>query len=305
MKYLLPAILGWIMHITAYAQGYVDQDMVYNVINEQVTNVNSINRVNWHQYEYKDHVEGNKLGNWGEFLAHIDSLPGYHKEMRRYIVEMSNRVTGDNFKNGMILLIPDSFPRDFRAYSPYPFTYSPADTLPKLFIIDKFTQTFGAYEYGKLVRWGLLSSGKENDLTPPGRYNFNWKDEHRFSNAAPPGEEWEMFYVFNFQSKWGVHVHQYALPIGRPASHGCVRVALADAIWNFYWANEWQHEKGRLVRNGTPVMVLHDNPRGKAVHWQIKDGKVLNLVELPARLEDIPEGMYSTISHRVPWLSGW
>lgn len=305
MKQFLAAFAAVVLQLTVYAQGYVDQEKVYDLVNGQVTNVNILNKSTWHLYEYRDHVDGNKLGNWGEFLAHIDSLPGYHKEMKRYIVELSNRVTGDNFKNGMTLLIPDSFPRDFKSYSPYPFEYSVADTVPKLLIIDKFTQTFGAYEFGKLVRWGLLSSGKDNELTPPGRYNFNWKDEHRFSNAAPPGEVWEMFYVFNFQSKWGVHVHQYALPIGRPASHGCVRMSLADAIWNYYWANEWQHEKGRLVRNGTPVMVLHDNPKGRSAHWQVKDGKVTSLVQLPAQLHDVPEGMYSTISQRVPWLSGW
>jgi hypothetical protein len=305
MKRLLSIFVGCIAFFAATGQGYVDQERVYNLINGQVTHVNILNKPTWHLYEYKDHVDGNKLGNWGEFLAHVDSLPGHHQEMKRYIVELSNRVTGDNFKNGMILLIPDSFPHDFKAYSPYPFTYPAADTIPKLFILDKLTQTFGAYEYGKLVRWGLVSSGRDDELTPPGRYNFNWKDEHRFSNAAPPGEVWEMFYVFNFQSKWGVHVHQYALPIGRPASHGCVRMALADAIWNYYWANEWQHEKGRLVRNGTPVVVLHSNPDGKAAHWKIKDGKVISLVELPVNLADIPEGIYSSISNRVPWLSGW
>ncbi len=305
MRYLLLLIVAFYNIGFVSAQGYLDQEKAYDLVNGQITDVRNINKVDWHLYEYKDYIEGNKLGNWGEFLAHIDSLPGQHGEMRRYIVEISNRITGDNFKNGMLLLIPDSFPKDFKAYSPYPFLYVSAEPIPKLFIIDKFTQTFGAYEYGKLVRWGLLSSGKENDLTPPGRYNFNWKDEHRFSNAAPPGEEWEMFYVFNFQSKWGVHVHQYALPIGRPASHGCVRLSLADAIWNYYWANEWQHEKGRLVRNGTPVVVLHSNPKGKAAHWQIKDGKVISLVELPVNLADVPEGIYSSISERVPWLSGW
>jgi hypothetical protein len=305
MKYILFLII-MLYHVSyVSAQGYLDQEKAYDLINTQTTDIRNVNKVNWHLYEYKDHVEGNNLGNWGEFLVHIDSLPGHHAETKRYIVEISNRITGDNFKNGMLLLIPDSFPRDFKAYSPYPFLYLSAEPIPKLFIIDKFTQTFGAYEYGRLVRWGLLSSGKENDLTPAGRYNFNWKDEHRFSNAAPPGEEWELFYVFNFQVKWGVHVHQYALPISGPVSHGCVRVSLADAIWNYYWANEWQHEKGKLVRNGTPVVVLHSNPKGRAAHWRMKDGKMESLVELPANLADIPEGIYSTISERAPWLSGW
>lgn len=305
MRAILSTISGCLLLITAHAQGYVDQEKTYDLVNSQTTDIKNINKPAWHQYEYKDHRKDDKTGNWGEFLAHIDSLPGYYKNLRRYIVEISNRITGDNFKNGMVLLIPDSFPRDFKAYSPYPLAYTSAEPIPKLFIIDKFTQTFGAYEFGRLVRWGLLSSGKEDDLTPPGRYNFNWKDEHRFSNAAPPGEEWELFYVFNFQVKWGVHVHQYALPISSPVSHGCVRVSLADAIWNYYWANEWQYEGNKLVRNGTPVVVLHANPKGRAAHWRMKDGKIESLVELPVNLADMPEGIYSTISERVPWLSGW
>lgn len=304
-RLLFAIILFFYGNTPATAQGYVDQDRVARLQNTQNMPVENLLKVSWHLYEYNDYIPDIEKGNWTSFLAHLDSIPGDDTAMKRYIVELSNRVTGDNFKNGRILLIPDSFAQDFKAYSPYPFYYAAADTVPKLFIIDKFTQTFGAYENGKLVRWGLLSSGKENDKTPPGRYNFNWKDEYRLSNAAPPGEKWELYYMFNFQSKWGVHVHQYALPINKPVSHGCVRVSMADAMWNYNWANGWVHEKGRLVRNGTPVMVINDNPKGNAAHWQVKDNGVQSLVQLPVNLLDIPRGMHSSISERVPWLSGW
>ncbi len=287
-----------------YAQGYVDQDKAAPLQNSQSLTVDSIVKVSWHIYEYGDNIPNNGLGNWSEFKAHIDSIPGADTATNRYIVELTNRVTGNNLKNGRILLIPDSFVQDFKAYSPYPFYYNAADTLPKLFIIDKFTQTFGAYEYGKLVRWGLLSSGSTNVKTPPGRYNFNWKAEYRLSNAAPPGEKWELHFMFNFQPVWGIHVHQYSLPINKPVSHGCVRVSMADAKWNYKWANEWVHEKGKLVRNGTPVMVINDNPKGTAAHWQLSDGDIESLVKLPENLFDIPPGLHSTISD-IPWLSGW
>ncbi|MCB0696398.1 MAG: L,D-transpeptidase [Chitinophagaceae bacterium] len=288
----------------ATAQGYVDQDKVARLQNSQLMPVDNLQKVSWHLYEYGDHVKGDSLGNWGEFLAHIDSIPGDDSAMKRYIVELTNRITGDNFKNGRALMIPDSFVQDFKAYSPYPFYYTAADTVAKLFIIDKFTQTFGAYEYGKLVRWGLLSSGRTNDKTPAGRYNFNWKDEYRLSNAAPPGEKWELFFMFDFQAIWGLHVHQYSLPINKPVSHGCVRVSMADAKWNYNWANGWVHKKGKLVRNGTPVMIIHDNPTGNAAHWKITDGKIESLVILPEHLLDIPAGLHSTTS-AVPWQSGW
>lgn len=303
-RLLLTATL--ILYSTPYAaaQGYVDQDTVRDLLNSQQTSVDSTTPVSWHKYIYDDRIKDNGLGNWSEFLAHIDSLPGHHTTIRRYIVELANRITGDNFKKGMTLLIPDSFPQDYKAYSPYPFYYTAADTLPKLLIIDKHTQTFGAYEYGKLVRWGILSSGKTNDKTPAGRYNFNWKDDYRLSNAAPPGEKWELYYMFNFQAKWGIHVHQYSLPIGKPVSHGCVRVTMADALWNYSWANGWIYESNTLVRNGTPVMVINENAKGKIAHWQTDSTAVTSLVSLPENLLAIPPGLHSSISV-ISWFSGW
>lgn len=289
---------------TATAQGYVDQDKVARLQNSQIITVDSLKKVSWHTYQYGDNIPNNGLGNWSEFLAHIDSIPGADTSIKRYVVELSNRVTANNFKNGMVLLIPDSFVHDFKAYSPYPFYYTAADTVAKLFIIDKFTQTFGAYEYGKLIRWGILSSGSTNAKTPPGRYNFNWKAEYRLSNAAPEGEKWELYFMFNFQPVWGIHVHQYALPINKPVSHGCVRVSMADAKWNYKWANGWVHEKGKLVRNGTPVIVIHKNPDNYAAHWQVKEHKIQSLVHLPENLLEVPAGLHSTVS-LAPWISGW
>src|SRR5690606_35867985 len=105
--------------------------------------------------------------------------------------------TGDKLKPGARLFLPTHFPPDYRAYSPYPFEYAAATGIPKLFIIDKFTQTFGAYEYGNLVRWGLVSTGRTDDLTPNGKFKFTWKAEYRQSSAAPPGEVWEMYWMFN------------------------------------------------------------------------------------------------------------
>jgi len=303
-RLLCAVVLTLTCSFTAKAQGYVDQDKVARIQNSQLMPVDNIVKVSWHTYVYGDNIPDNGLGNWSEFLAHIDSIPGEDTAAKRYIVELTNRITGNNFKNGRVLLIPDSFVQDFKAYSPYPFYYNAADTLPKLFIIDKFTQTFGAYEYGKLVRWGLLSSGSTNKKTPPGRYNFNWKAEYRLSNAAPPGEKWELYFMFNFQPVWGIHVHQYSLPISRPVSHGCVRVSMADAQWNYNWANEWVYEKGKLTRNGTPVMVINDNPGDRAAHWLLTDGNVESLVKLPESLLDIPPGLHSTIS-TIPWMSGW
>jgi hypothetical protein len=288
---------------TAFPQGYVDQEAVAPILNSQQGDIETVEKTTWIVYEYKDHNK-DSLSNWQEFLLYIEALPGsYTADERKFIVELANRVTGDHFSNGRKLLVPASFPPDYRAYSPYPFHYAAADTFPKLFIIDKFTQTFAAYEYGKLVRWGLVSTGHKNSLTPVGRYNFNWKDEQRFSNAAPPGEVWEMFWVFNFHADWGIHVHQYNLPIGYAASHGCVRLSEADAIWNYNWANGWVYANGKLERNGTPLIVINNNPPGRPAHWLISGDEVISLVNLPADMMEIKPGTYT--QKAAPWQSGW
>lgn len=158
--------------------------------------------------------------------------------------------------------------------------------MSKLFIIDKYTQTFGAYEYGKLVHWGLVSTGRTDDLTPNGKYNFTWKAEYRQSTAAPPGEVWEMYWMFNFIPDAGIHVHQYALPIAAAASHGCVRLSLGDAQWNYNWAD------GGGKNKGTPVWVINHNPVDRPAHWEISyDGSVKSLVRLPGENE---QDVYAT-----------
>lgn len=303
-KYCLFIVMLFLAAGRLHAQGYVDQERVAPLLNGQKTPVDSMSKVTWHLYEYKDRISAIDSGCWSSFLTHIDTLPGHQQGMRRYIVELANRVTGNNFKESRQLFIPDSFPGDYKAYAPYPFVYREAALLPKLFIIDKYTQTFAAYEQGRLVRWGILSSGSTDNKTPAGRYNFNWKEEHRLSNAAPPGETWELKYVFNFQSSWGLHVHQYALPIGKAVSHGCVRVTMADAMWLYGWAHEWEYKGGKPNKNGTPVIVINKNPQYRPAHWQVVDGKIETVVELPENIFDIPPGIHAHLDD-APWLSGW
>lgn len=305
MKWIYATLLMLSAGISVNAQGWVDQEAIFPIVETQVGSIANVEKATWITYEYTDHNPKDKKGQWTELLAYIDSLPGYHTgESRRYIAELSNRVTGDNMKKGRMLVLPTSFPEDFRAYSPYPFKYDAVVAMPKLLVIDKYTQTFGAYENGELVRWGLVSTGRENNLTPAGRYNFNWKDEYRLSNAAPPGEVWELYWAFNIDANVGLHVHQYALPIAAAASHGCIRMAEADAKWNFNWANGWQKgEDGKLKRNGTPVMVINDNPVGRPAHWEVSGNSIVSLVRLPEDPGNIPSKTYA--QNAASWLSGW
>lgn len=303
LRYFIVLLIVFVQ-TEAQAQGYVDQANVASIINCQPV-TDSLQPVQWHLYRYDDNIDSNGKGRYTEFLDHIDSLPGVYYNYRRYIVELANRTTCDHLNTGDTLLIPDNFPEDYRAYSPYPFNYALADTLPKLFIIDKYTQTFAAYEYGMLVRWGLVSTGNTNTKTPAGRYNFNWKSTFRISNASPPGERWELPFMFNFHINWGLHVHQYSLPIGKAVSHGCVRVAMANAVWNYYWANGTIWGKNTVERNGTPVLVINNNPpKNRAYHWRrTANNQPESLVQLPDDFYTLPAG--TKMQEQADWLSGW
>lgn len=306
MKKLLPAIFLSLFSATAFAQGPVDQTNWAPLFNSQEGNGVSTTKaepIRWRVYSYNDNIPGNGKNALGELVATLDTIQGEQRGYRMAIVELANRVRSMNMQPGMLLAIPNFYSYDYLDYTPYPKHYTAADTFPKMLIIDKYTQTFGAYEHGNLVRWGLVSTGASDDQTPSGRYNFNWKAEYRESSEAPEGEKWELHWVFNLNAKTGVHVHQYDLPISQPVSHGCIRMSEADANWNYKWANGWIQEEGKTLRNGTPVIVVNNNPVDKASHWSVTENGIVSLVSLPEDFMTLPEGTES--QQQAPWASGW
>ena len=204
-----------------------------------------------------------------------------------------NGVFLETLKTGDTIVVPDHYDLDPRAYSPFPRDYPGARDFDKLFVIDKSTQAWAGYENGRLARWGLVSTGADGSETPAGRFNFNWKELHRVSTLSPPGESWDMRWVFNFHDRRGIHVHQYyALPTTGAASHGCVRLMTADAKWIYDWADGWKTtsggaakglaSRGRVLEQGTTVLVVGDQPDGAPQRFHDVDGRPeLVRVELP------------------------
>jgi len=282
------------------AQGYINQNEVEEVVNFEKTALDLIPEV---YYEY--HVLASSRDN--NVLARANL---YHRlgdgdvekgRKRARVVELINRRLVTQLSLGDTLVIPTVFDVDFRAYAPFPRYYPGGRSFDKLFILDKTSQAWAAYEFGELERWGIINTGDPTQYpTPNGRFNFNWQTEYRVSSLSPPDEPWEMYWVFNFHDARGIHIHQYPMPTGGPTSRGCVRLVDTDAEWIYHWADPWQtttgttgvgSRQGRILEQGTTVLVIGDDPVGDPQPFSFRNRyPVLERVQLPAHPYDVAPG---------------
>jgi hypothetical protein len=168
------------------------------------------------------------------------------------------------------IVVPNVWDPNPLVYSPLPQEYPSSANLEKLLIVHQPSQVFGGYEFGRLVRWGPVSSGRKATSTPSGLFHLNWRSRRRHSTD---NANWILEWYFNFQNQRGISFHQYALP-GYPASHACVRLLESDAQWLYRWGHEWQlDEKGtEVIELGTTLLILADYdfdapPPWKSVEW--------------------------------------
>jgi lipoprotein-anchoring transpeptidase ErfK/SrfK len=170
------------------------------------------------------------------------------------VLEKLNRADALRLDRLPLLVVPEVWLDDERAYSPLPLTYAAAAPHPKMLVVHLPGQAFGAYEWGELVRWGPVNSGTRETPTPPGLYALTWRSTGHASSVNP---DWYMRWYFNFESREGLAFHEYVLP-GGAASHGCVRLLDRDARWLYDWGDGWTLDPatGRLVAPGTPVLVI-------------------------------------------------
>ena len=162
------------------------------------------------------------------------------------------------------LLVPTSWAADPMVYSPFPVFWQAAEALPKAIVVHQSLQAFAAYEHGRLVRWGPVSTGRKATATPSGSYHLTWRSRKRRSTD---NAEWMLEWYFNFVNERGVSFHLFELP-GYPASHACVRLLLRDAKWLYDWGEQWTLDERRTLQSpGTPVWILDSYPYGKPPAW--------------------------------------
>jgi lipoprotein-anchoring transpeptidase ErfK/SrfK len=165
------------------------------------------------------------------------------------------------------LIVPSAWPAsdDVVTHSPLPDAFPWAEALPKTIVVHQPWQAFAAYESGRLVRWGPVSTGRKGTPTPPGSFNLTWRSKGRYStdNAA-----WFLPWYFNFHNERGVSFHQFELP-GYAASHACVRLLERDGKWLYEWGDQWTlDDTGRTILTpGTPVLILGEYHHGGPPPW--------------------------------------
>jgi L,D-transpeptidase catalytic domain len=192
---------------------------------------------------------------WGRFRS-LDSA-------ELLTVLKINRVDERHARRGN-LIVPDSIGPELE-YSPLPDSLSGLAAVPKFMLVSRQVQAFGAYENGRLVHWGPISSGKATTPTDSGLFFTNWKSRTAISTVDP---SWILDWYVNFIAMEGVAFHQYDLP-GRPASHGCVRLLESDAQWVYRWTEQWIPGRGpEVTRYGTPVLVFGDYDYTAPPPWQ-------------------------------------
>jgi hypothetical protein len=177
------------------------------------------------------------------------------------------------------LVVPVTWTEDELAYSPFPAEWREAEAFPKFLVVHQPQQAFAAYESGRLVRWGPVSSGRAETPTPAGQYNLTWRSRSRRStdNAA-----WLLEWYFNFMNFRGISFHKFDLP-GYAASHACVRLLERDAQWIYGWGDQWKltADGQRIEVPGTPVLVVGEFAHGEPGPWTSPSGAGSS-IELPA-----------------------
>ena len=197
------------------------------------------------------------------------------------LLEKLNRSDRNNLIRLKRIVVPHRWDLDELAYSPLPISYKQAQRFPKAMVVYKRGQVFGAYQRGKLVRWGPVSTGAKSSRTPGGLFHLNWKTTLKRSTV---NRNWLLPWYFNFQNKRGHSFHQYELP-GRPASHGCIRLLDRDASWIYDWGEQWElGPRGWEIRKqGTPLLIVgeydHDNPAMWRTASYLEAGGQIPLVE--------------------------
>jgi hypothetical protein len=102
-------------------------------------------------------------------------------------LEFLTRQRIDRLSIGDTIVLPEPLGLDLRAYGPFPRFYPASEEIGKIVVLHKKVQAWAAYEYGRLMRWGLVNTGRVGYETP-GAVQLQLAHLERISSESPPGE---------------------------------------------------------------------------------------------------------------------
>ena len=209
--------------------------------------------------------------------SQIDLLEKLNRRDREHLIRTDPPTPG--------IVVPTTWEADELGYSPLPLEWAAVAPHVTFLVVHQPMQVFGAYEAGRLVRWGPVSSGRRETPTPAGSFNLTWRSRKRTStdNAA-----WVLEWYFNFVNARGISFHQFDLP-GYAASHACVRLLQRDAQWIYEWGQQWvlSADRRTVEAPGTPVLVIGAYAHGQPGPWLVP-GSLAAPIELPVALPAAP-----------------
>jgi len=176
-----------------------------------------------------------------------------------------NRIDLRHARQGESLVLPVSA-EDWLAMAPFPTHWKELGDQPKVIAVSLRLQVWAAFEAGRLIRWGPVSSGRMTSPTFVGLYHTNWRQKERRSTF---NDEWLLKWYINLHNWNGISFHQYELP-GYPDSHCCIRLAADDGEWIYHWCQSWllSPDQRTVLREGTPVIVFGDYAWGAPRPWK-------------------------------------
>lgn len=216
---------------------------------------------------------------------------GWDADMR-LLVQRVNRKDYRHLLRARFVVVPEDSAVPERNPGPFPNCVASAQGVEKIVFVEQGVQAFGAYEAGRLVWWGAVSTGTERHPTPNGLYHANWRSRVKRSTV---NRNWLMPWYVNLHTSMGVAFHAYELP-GHPASYGCIRLLREDARWLYDWLEVGRPDPqtpGGWLRWGTPVVVLGTAPREGPYPWE-------RLAEDPAA-DRVDPAMLETVLARYRW----
>jgi len=129
------------------------------------------------------------------------------------------------------------------------FVLAAAPVTAKKIVVNLSQQRACAYEGGRVVFCGNISTGKPGHRTPTGHFRVLEKDiDHVSSKYPEPNGGAKMHYMLRVTAS-GIALHLGYVP-NYPASHGCIRMQNGFAQRMYRWASV-----------GTPVSIIGSPPR--------------------------------------------